>query len=390
MIGTPLNDTLHSRLMEMVEHERSLRAAVRSVGESVRTFEPVAVLLRDIERTAADHLLALRERIESGGREVGETASTPSIAPGTLPGDESGIHRASRTLSELHGLLSAMLARYAIIMPIANRVKDSPTAAQSGTTTHLARGHLQDHTGFVARINEMLQDLVIWELDEDRQECACTCPACGLGLCVCSTSSRSVLNEAWSAATPHVAEQGLEVQLPRRTSSARAAGFMRGDAVVGVDGNPVKSTAIIQKTVRDHEPNARIDFEVRRRGDLVRIIAERWSDTGVQADENLVDCIVPPNPQFFTDQARDARDRLRDQVSGRVDGEVGLTELTPREVQVLRLVARGADNPMIGDELDIKRATVARHISNILAKLGATNRAEAAALAADYGLLPRR
>ena len=65
-----------------------------------------------------------------------------------------------------------------------------------------------------------------------------------------------------------------------------------------------------------------------------------------------------------------------------------LSSLSAREVQVLRLVAQGATNPIIADELEISRATVARHIAAILAKTGLANRTEAATLASQHGLLP--
>ncbi|MDN4474581.1 AAA family ATPase [Demequina sp. SYSU T00192] len=56
--------------------------------------------------------------------------------------------------------------------------------------------------------------------------------------------------------------------------------------------------------------------------------------------------------------------------------------LTAREAQVLGLVAEGLTNGQIGERLFISRKTASVHVSAILAKLGATNRAEAAALAA--------
>jgi pimeloyl-ACP methyl ester carboxylesterase len=60
--------------------------------------------------------------------------------------------------------------------------------------------------------------------------------------------------------------------------------------------------------------------------------------------------------------------------------------LTEREVQVLRLVARGRSNRQIADELTISANTVDRHVSNILTKIGASNRAEAASFAVRQGL----
>jgi class 3 adenylate cyclase len=62
--------------------------------------------------------------------------------------------------------------------------------------------------------------------------------------------------------------------------------------------------------------------------------------------------------------------------------------LSAREVEVLALVAAGKSNQAIADELVISLNTVARHVSNIFAKTGAANRAEAAAFAARHGLVP--
>jgi DNA-binding CsgD family transcriptional regulator/tetratricopeptide (TPR) repeat protein len=55
--------------------------------------------------------------------------------------------------------------------------------------------------------------------------------------------------------------------------------------------------------------------------------------------------------------------------------------LTPREREVLRLVARGKTNGEIGNELFISTKTASVHVSNILAKLGVSSRTEAAAVA---------
>jgi DNA-binding CsgD family transcriptional regulator/pimeloyl-ACP methyl ester carboxylesterase len=60
--------------------------------------------------------------------------------------------------------------------------------------------------------------------------------------------------------------------------------------------------------------------------------------------------------------------------------------LSSREIEVLRLVAAGRSNPQIADELVISLNTVQRHVSNILAKTGLSNRTEAASYATRHGL----
>ena len=55
--------------------------------------------------------------------------------------------------------------------------------------------------------------------------------------------------------------------------------------------------------------------------------------------------------------------------------------LSPREVEVLRLIAAGRDNPDIARELFISQSTVKRHVEAILGKLGVENRVQAAVAA---------
>ena len=61
--------------------------------------------------------------------------------------------------------------------------------------------------------------------------------------------------------------------------------------------------------------------------------------------------------------------------------------LTPRETEVLALMAQGRTNRQIGAALYISEKTASVHVSNILAKLGANGRTEAVAIAASRGLL---
>jgi len=66
----------------------------------------------------------------------------------------------------------------------------------------------------------------------------------------------------------------------------------------------------------------------------------------------------------------------------------GGDQLTPRELEVLALVARGRSNPEIARELFIGEATVKSHLLHVFDKLGVSDRTAAVTRALERGLLP--
>ena len=79
--------------------------------------------------------------------------------------------------------------------------------------------------------------------------------------------------------------------------------------------------------------------------------------------------------------------KLLQQMSEAKQQPAEVDPLTPRELEVLNLLARGLQNKEIATDLVISERTVKYHVSSIMSKLGAGNRTEAVAIAANQGLV---
>ena len=74
-------------------------------------------------------------------------------------------------------------------------------------------------------------------------------------------------------------------------------------------------------------------------------------------------------------------------VSARLADRVHFSDLTSRELDVLRLIAKGLTNSEIAALLKISKSTVKIHVNNILSKLGVTDRTKATSLALQRGIV---
>jgi len=135
---------------------------------------------------------------------------------------------------------------------------------------------------------------------------------------------------------------------------------------------------------------------------ILRDACRRWRELGADYNASKA-CLLLANVYEALGDADGARRELDAATSvfvrlGAVPDSRGVVEsrgkrrlpggLTEREVEVLALVASGRSNRDVAAELSISQKTVARHLSNIFTKLGASTRTEAAAYAFEHRLAP--
>jgi DNA-binding NarL/FixJ family response regulator len=82
-------------------------------------------------------------------------------------------------------------------------------------------------------------------------------------------------------------------------------------------------------------------------------------------------------------------ERFSEWGGGQVESPAVLQELTPREYEVLELVAHGLSNAEIAERLVVARGTVKTHVARVLTKLGLRDRTQAVVFAYEHGLVAR-
>lgn len=79
--------------------------------------------------------------------------------------------------------------------------------------------------------------------------------------------------------------------------------------------------------------------------------------------------------------------RIPQEIAAEMANHATDDELTPREIEVLQLIATGNANKQIADQLSIGEATVRSHVTNILSKLGANDRTHAVTIGLMRGII---
>jgi len=75
------------------------------------------------------------------------------------------------------------------------------------------------------------------------------------------------------------------------------------------------------------------------------------------------------------------------EAAARIASSFGRTDLTPREIEVLELMASGLSNKLIAERLTVSEGTVKSHVRSIFGKLGTESRTQAARVAQERGIV---
>jgi DNA-binding NarL/FixJ family response regulator len=150
-------------------------------------------------------------------------------------------------------------------------------------------------------------------------------------------------------------------------------------ARVAIDKGQPEAIAMLEKAL-EHFSRLDLPFEIARvRLEIAKDLAERQPEVAIAEASSALATFEQLGAAADADAAASL---LRSLGASRRRAPKRVGILTKREQEVLHLVGLGLSNPEIAQRLFISRKTAAHHVSNLLAKLGLRNRAEAVAYAA--------
>lgn len=138
----------------------------------------------------------------------------------------------------------------------------------------------------------------------------------------------------------------------------------------------------VLKRIREEAPDAKVIILTTYRGDMLAVQALKSGASGFILKSTLEMELVEAVRRVHAGERFISAEVARD-----IALHVDAPGLSDREVDVLKRVAAGGSNKLIGRQLEISEQTVKGHISRILDKLGAADRAHAVAIAVQRGVL---
>ena len=145
---------------------------------------------------------------------------------------------------------------------------------------------------------------------------------------------------------------------------------------------PDKSGIDTMISIRREFPEARIIMLTTFEGDVE---IQRALQAGARG--YLLKDMPPGELVEVIRQVHAGKKRIPPEVAAELADHAAEDALSPREIDVLRLIASGNANKVIADQLAIAEETVKSHVTNILSKLGANDRTHAVTIALKRGII---
>jgi DNA-binding NarL/FixJ family response regulator len=189
------------------------------------------------------------------------------------------------------------------------------------------------------------------------------------------------------AKTAHAELQGIATIVGTRPLAAAAT--LAAGRIMLASGDADQARRLIEDAVDAYLQSGATYELALARIELARAhVALGHSETAAQELQRAVDVFAELKAELDMSRARALLDSIRAGDAGGASRRPSQrADLTDRELEVLRLVASGLSNQVIGERLFLSEHTIHRHIANIFSKLSVSSRAAAVAQAARRGIL---
>jgi len=253
-------------------------------------------------------------------------------------------------------------------MALFDRVGGHPLAVIGRASVMFDRG---DYTGSADLAERHLRRLPVTNRTER---------IAALELKVCACVEQGQIGEAAAAVADldAIAEES-------RTAPLRARARFAAGLVAARTGDARTARAHLEDAV-DLFKASGAPFETgRARLELARVLGVLGRpDAGIDEARRAIDDLEPLGASLEIGRARAILETLSAPAAPPIEDRKGLT---PREIEVLRLISQGLNNQAIAERLFISEHTVHRHVANTLTKLNVSSRSAAVAQAGKLGLL---
>jgi two-component system, NarL family, response regulator len=134
--------------------------------------------------------------------------------------------------------------------------------------------------------------------------------------------------------------------------------------------------------IRKHDGDARIIVLTIHKGDEAVYQAIRAGARGY-----LLKDVPFPELLAAIRSVHEGKQCIPPEIAAKMAERIRYADLTSREIEILKLIARGQSNKLIADRLDVTESTIKHHVATILTKLGAEDRTHAVTLALERNII---